>query len=164
MSRVGLGSGDVFQVAVYGEERLSGLHRVSPKGTIDFPLVGRVVVVGLSPGQIAKVLEQSLRDGYLRDPYVSVYVKEYNSKKVFVLGQVKRAGTFPFTTGMNIVEAVSLAGGFTNSANANFVVVTREIDGEETRIPVPVEMISEGRAANLVLQAGDIVYVPDRLL
>jgi polysaccharide export outer membrane protein len=121
-------------------------------------------VAGKTPSEIASAIERALQEGYLREPYVSVYVKEYNSKKIFVLGMVRKPGTFPFQGGMNVVEAVTLAGGFTETANANFVVVTRKKDGAEIRIPVPVEKISKGLAANLELQAGDIVFIPDRLL
>lgn len=164
LSRVGLGAGDVFEVKVYGEDQLSGTHRISPEGEIDFPLVGRLGVVDLTPGQVAEEIRVRLQAGYLKEPFVSVFVREYNSKKIFVLGQVQKPGTFPYAAGMNIVEAITLAGGFHASANPNYVVVTRKQAGKETRIPVPVEKISEGLAQNLALQPGDIVYVPDRLL
>lgn len=161
---VGLGVGDVFAVKVYGEKELSGEHQISPEGTVDIPLVGRIEVQGQTPSEIASKLEERFLDGYLKSPHVSVYVKQYNSKKIFVLGMVRKPGTFPLTAGMNVVEAVTMAGGFTEAANANFVVVTRKQDGQEVRIPVPVEEISKGLAPNLDLKAGDIVFVPDRLL
>ena len=164
LQQVGLGVGDVFTVKVYGEKDLCGEHQISPEGTVDIPLVGRVEVEGRTPSEIGRELEERFLAGYLKSPYVSVYVKQYNSKKIFVLGMVRKPGTFPLTTGMNVVEAVTMAGGFTETANANFVVVTRKQDGQEVRIPVPVEEISKGLAANLDLKAGDIVFVPDRLL
>lgn len=164
LTKVGLGPGDVFEVTVYGEASLSGVHRIAPDGAIQFPLVNRVVVEGLTANEIAEELRRRLQDGYLREPSVSVFVKEYGSKKVFVLGEVQRPGTFPFTAGMNIVEAITLAGGFKDSANANYVIVTRHGPNGDQRIPVPVEKITEGEAQNLSLKPGDIVYVPDSLL
>jgi len=164
LQMVGLGPGDVFEVRVYGEAELSGQHRIAADGSIDLPLVGQMVVGGLTRQEIAERIEEKLQGGFLRSPSVSVFVKEYNSRKIFVLGQVKSPGTFAFAAGMNIVEAITLAGGFLSSANANFVVVTRKKDGEEQRIPVPVEKISQGLASNLDLQAGDIVFIADRLL
>ncbi len=164
LARVGLGPGDVFEVSVYGEEKLSGMHRIAPDGAIQFPLINRVMVEGLTPNEIAEEIQRRLRDGFLREPSVSVFVKEYNSKKVFVLGEVQRPGTFPYTAGMNIVEAVSLAGGFKDSANANYVIVTRHSQKGDQRIAVPVKKITEGKAKNLGLQPGDIVFVPDTLL
>ena len=164
LKTVGLGPGDVFEVRVYGEASLSGLYRIAEDGSIDFPLIGRIGAQGLTSREIGALLAERLREGFLVSPSVSVYVKEYNSRKIFVLGQVKNPGTFPFTVAMNVVEAVALAGGFSPTANHDFVVVTREVDGQESRIPVPVGKISKGLAANLELQAGDIVYVSDTLL
>ena len=164
LKTVGLGAGDVFEVRVYGEPSLTGLYRIGDDGSIDFPLVGRVMAVDLTSREIADVLTKRLKDGYLVAPSVSVYVKEYNSRKVFVLGQVKNPGTFPYAAEMNVVEAVALAGGFSATANRDFVVVTREVNGQETRIPVPVGKISKGLASNLELQSGDIIYVSDTLL
>jgi protein involved in polysaccharide export with SLBB domain len=164
LSKVGLGPGDVFEVTVYGEDKLSGTHRIAPDGAIQFPLVNRVVVDGMTASEIADELRRRLQDGFLREPSVSVFVKEYGSKKVFVLGEVARPGTFPFTAEMNIVEAITLAGGFKDSARTNYVIVTRQTPDGERRIPVPVEKITEGIAQNLRLQPGDIVFVPDTLL
>jgi len=164
LTKVGLGPGDVFEVSVFGEPTLSGTHRIAPDGAIQFPLINRVEVDGLTASEIADELRRRLQDGFLREPSVSVFVKEYGSKKVFVLGEVQRPGTFPFTAGMNIVEAITLAGGFKDSANANYVIVTRHGPEGDQRIPVPVEKITEGEATNLSLKPGDIVFVPDTLL
>jgi protein involved in polysaccharide export with SLBB domain len=164
LDRIGLGPGDVFEVSVYGEERLSGIHRIAPDGAIQFPLINRVVVEGMTPSEIAEELKKRLQDGYLRDPSVSVFVKEYNSKKVFVLGEVERPGTFPYSAQMNIVEAITLAGGFKDSGNANYVIVTRHSAEGDTRVPVPVKKITEGKAPNFSLLPGDIIFVPDTLL
>ena len=164
LKMVGLGPGDVLEIRVYGEPSLTGIHRMADDGSIDFPLVGRIEAQGQTPQKVGELLADRLREGYLVSPSVSVYVKEYNSRKIFVLGQVKTPGTFPYASGMNVVEAVALAGGFSATANRDFVVVTRDVDGQETRIPVPVGQISKGLAANLELQSGDIIYVPDTLL
>jgi protein involved in polysaccharide export with SLBB domain len=164
LAKIGLGAGDVFEVRVYGEDELTRVYRVPPSGRIHFPLVNEVHVAGKTPREIEDEVRSRLMEGYIRDPFVSIYVQEYNSKKVFVLGQVARPGTFNFQRGMNVVEVISLAGGFKPSANPDYVVVTRKVDGEEQRIPVPVEQISKGLATNLALQSGDIIFVPDTLL
>lgn len=165
MAKVGLGPGDVFEVTVFGEENLTRTLRVSPDGDVHFPLIDRISVAGLTTTQIEELIRTRLQDGFIREPSVTVFVKEYNSKKVFVLGEVVKPGTFPYAAGMNIVEAVTLAGGFKASANTNYVVVTRKTgSGGDQRIPIPVEKIIEGLATNFGLQPGDIVYVPDTLL
>lgn len=164
LAQVGLGPGDVFEARVYGEDGLTGIHQIAPDGSIDFPLVGHIVVAGKTPSEVAELLKGRLQSGYIRDPYVSVFVKEYQSKKIFVLGQVNKPGTFAFGSAMTVVEAITLAGGFKDTANTDYVVVTRKVDGREMRIPVPVGKISKGLAANLELRSGDIVYVSDTLL
>ena len=126
--------------------------------------VARVAAVGLSAGALADTLTTCLKNGYLKNPQVTVFLKEYNSKKVFVFGEVQKPGTFPFEEHMSIVQAITLAGGFSKLAAKNSVIVTRLIDGEERKFKVPVEGIAEGRDKNLALQPGDIVYVPESFL
>ena len=87
-SLVTLEPGDVFDVRVYSEKDLSGSYRVGSDGTIRFPLVGTVEVSGKTPEMVSDSISTALRNGYLRDPQVTVFVKEFRSKKVFVLGQV----------------------------------------------------------------------------
>jgi protein involved in polysaccharide export with SLBB domain len=163
-SSITLGAGDMFEARVYSEKDLSGEFRVSAEGTVHFPLLGEILVQNLSPSEVATLLQDRLRDGYLVDPYVTVRIVEYNSKKIFVLGQVSKPGTFPFEGKMNIIQAVTLAGGFTNMARKNSVIVTRVEDGIERRIRVPVDRISEGLMPNFQLQPEDIVYVPETVL
>jgi len=158
-----LGPGDVFDVRVYEEQQLSGTYRVSADGTISFPLVGQLATNGLTPTAVGKLLESKLSEGYLRNPHVSIFVKEYNSKKVSVLGQVTKPGTFPYIDSMTVIEAVTLAGGFTPIAAKNDTVVTRSEGTQKIRTQVRVEAISEGTERNFCLHPGDIVFVPERL-
>lgn len=159
-----LGSGDVVEVRVYQEKDLSGLYRLASDGTFRFPLVGDVKAEGMTPGELGELLTSRLKDGYLRDPQVSVLVKEFNSKKIFVLGMVARPGTFPYEDNMTIVQAVTLAGGLTPQAEKNGLVLTRTVGGEEVKLVVPLERIGLGREANVVLQPGDIIFVPESWL
>jgi polysaccharide export outer membrane protein len=90
-------------------------------------------------------------------------VKEYNSKKVFVFGEVQKPGTFTFEDGMSIVQAVTLAGGFTKTAAQNSTSVTRRVQGQEVKVRVNVQDIALGKAPNFTLEPGDIVFVPESL-
>lgn len=157
-----LGPGDVFEVRVFGEQELTGVHRVGSDGSINFPLVGRIEVAGHTASEVSDLLSQQLA-GYVRQPHVSIFVKEFNSQKVYVLGQVNRPGTFPYEDGMNIIQAVTLAGGFGKLADENDTLVTRIIDGRELRLTVTVRAIGEGKAPNFELKPGDIVYVPETI-
>lgn len=158
-----LGAGDVIEVRVYQEPELSGVYQVGRDGDVIFPLCKRVVVGGLSPNDAAEKLRACLSDGFMRNPQVSVLVKEYNSKKVFVFGEVQKPGTFVYEDGMSIVQAVTVAGGFTKTASQNSTSVTRRVKGQEVKIKVNVQDIALGKAPNFMLQPGDIVYVPESL-
>lgn len=159
-----LGPGDVFDVRVFGEDELSGTYQVSSSGTIDYPLIGRFDVSGLEPNGLADALAKQLQDGeFLRNPQVSVFVQEYNSKKVNIVGAVAKPGNYPVGAGLTAVQLVSIAGGLTSLAAGNDVVVTRQTDNGPLRFKVPVAKASEGRAQDVPLQAGDIVYVPERV-
>lgn len=159
-----LGVDDVFEVRVYREKGLSGLYRISSDGTFDFPMVGKVSADGLTPGELSSSLTAKLKAGFLRDPQVSVFVKEFNSKKIFVLGLVNKPGTFKYQDKMTIVQAITLAGGLKQLAAKNDLVLTRKIDGTEKKFKVQFEAIGLGREPNIVLQPGDIVFVPESWL
>ncbi|XXF79791.1 polysaccharide export protein [Myxococcaceae bacterium GXIMD 01537] len=155
-----LGPGDLVEVRVFQEPEHSGIWRVSPEGTIDYPLCGKVALAGRTASTAADTLNGCL-SRYVRRPQVSVMVREYNSKKVFVFGEVQKPGTFPLEGEMTIIQAITLAGGFTKLAAKNNTNVTRIVDGQERKIRVPVEDIGVGRERNFMLQPGDIVFVPE---
>jgi protein involved in polysaccharide export with SLBB domain len=155
-----LGPGDEIAIRVYLHNDLEGTYTVSPVGTIMFPLVGEFTCEGLTAIELASRLRDRLAEGYLRDPQVIVTIKTFNSKKVYVLGQVRKPGRFQYADGMSVVEAVTLAGGFAPLAEKNYTIITRN----DRRIPVPVEKIMQGLAKNFLLQPGDIVYIPQTIL
>ncbi len=158
-----LGPNDLFEVRVYQEPELSGMYQVGPQGDIMFPLCKKVVVSGLTANGAAEKLRGCLSQGFLRNPQVSVLVKEFNSRKVFVFGEVQKPGTFAFEDGMSVVQALTLAGGFTKQAAQNSTSVTRHIKGQEVKMKVNVQDIALGKAANFTLEPGDIVYVPESM-
>ena len=159
-----LGPGDVFTVRVYDEDELSGSHQVAPDGTIDFPLLGSVEVSGLEPPEVADELQRLLLERkLLRDPHVSVYVEEYASKRISVVGAVANPGAFTLEPGMTVVQAISMAGGFSSLADRDGTVVTRRVDGQTIRYRVPVAKVAKGLAEDIEVAAGDIIFVPERL-
>ncbi len=157
-----LGPDDVFEIRVYKEPDLSGIYRVDTDGFIVFPMLGKVKVEGMTPNKVSEYLEKHLAN-YLVNPYVSVYIKEFNSKKIFVFGQVGKPGTFRYEDNMTIIQAVTLAGGLTPRSASNRTIVTRIIEGKEYQVVVPVKDIGEGKKKNFLLIPGDIVFVPDAL-
>lgn len=153
--------GDVIEVKVFREADLDGVFRVGVGGDIDFPLIGQVDVEGKRPEEVARDIQRRLAGDYLKDPQVTVLVREQNSRKVHVFGQVEKAGTFPFRSGMTVIEAITSAGGFAQLAAANGTRVTRVVEGVERVFKLPAGDIGEGKAPNFYLQPGDIVFVPE---
>lgn len=157
-----LGPGDLFDVRVFEEADLSGTYRVGPEGTIDYPLVGRVTAAGLLPSDLAVLLRDRLRH-FVHEPQVSVLVREMNSKRVIVYGQVQRPGTFPYSDPMTISQVISLAGGFTAMAARETVRIARIDHDQQHVIEVNLRLIAEGKSPNCFVSPGDEVYVPERL-
>jgi polysaccharide export outer membrane protein len=158
-----LGPGDLFEVRVYGEDDLSSNYRVAQDGTIDFPYVGRLRVASLEPTAVADLISRQLREGQvLVRPQVSVLVTEYVSKRISVSGAVRNPGNFPVSPGLTALQAVQLAGGTTELADRNSAIITRRVSGELRRYVIPLDSITVGVNDDVRVQAGDIIYVPER--
>lgn len=156
----GLAPGDRLEIRVYGEDSISGAFQVQQNGSIDFPLIGRLEVLGMTQGELAETLERKLRDGYLRHPQVTVIMTARENLEVSVLGEVTRPGTFSFIEQLTLVQAISDAGGLTELAQARRVKLTRKGPLGPATYEVSVKAITEGRATDILLQPGDIIFVP----
>ncbi|PRP91322.1 Polysialic acid transport protein KpsD precursor [Enhygromyxa salina] len=156
----GLTAGDIFEVRVFGEEDIGGSFQVQEDGTIDFPLIGRVDVTAKTQGELAALLEEELGQGYLRDPHVTVILTERENLEVSVLGQVQRPGTFPYAEKLTLVQAISTAGGLNELAHARRVKLTRKGPTGAGTYEVSVKAITDGREQDILLQPGDIIFVP----
>ena len=159
---VTLGVDDVFEVRVYGEADLSNVYRVTPDGSIGFPLIGKVQVVGRAPAAVAREIETRLGKKYLQNPQVTIFVREYKSRRFSVYGQVQRPGTFPYEAGITIIEAIAMAGGFTPMAAENDVQISRAERGRDETVKVRVVDVREGKAPAVPIRPGDKVFVPER--
>jgi len=158
-----VGIDDTFDVRVYGEPDLSGTFRVATDGTVDYPLAGRLQIAGLRTGQIQALLVERLQGKYLKDPQVIVTIRDRNSQKVTVLGQVSKPGQVGYYPNMTIVDAIANAGGFTGIAAKNTVSLRREVNGKIEMQVLPVADISEGRSPNIMVQPGDVLVVDERV-
>src|SRR3954467_5146602 len=146
MESTTLGPGDLFTLEVVGEKDLPKEFQVASDGTVDFPYVHRIEVQGLEPQQIAHTVRELLIEKkILTDPSVIVSVKEYNSKRVTVLGEVRKPGSFSLTTGMTLVQAISDAGGLTAIANGERVNLTRKDKGSATTVVLSLDSITAGK-------------------
>jgi protein involved in polysaccharide export with SLBB domain len=160
-----VGPGDLFEVSVLGEKDLPKVFRVQPDGSIDFPYIDRVTVAGLEPQEIEEVIKKALVDRkILSDPQVTLVVTQYNSKKVSIVGAVQKPGSLPWSEGMKLVEAISLAGGLTALADGDHVRITRVIGANRTvTATVSVDDITDGQLGDVPLQAGDTIKVAQRV-
>jgi protein involved in polysaccharide export with SLBB domain len=159
-----IGSGDLFSLTIVGEDKLPKEFRVAPDGSVDLPYIHRVQVAGLEPQEIAALVRKKLVEGdVLRDPSVAVDVKEYNSKRVVVLGQVQKPGSFPLTPGFTLIQAISQAGGFNNIANRDRVNLTRKNGKQARTIILSADAITDGSLPDIPLQSGDTIFVTERV-
>jgi protein involved in polysaccharide export with SLBB domain len=158
-----LGIDDVFDVKVIGEQDLSMSYRIAMDGTIDFPYIGRLELAGLRPGEVQRLLTTKLRDGFLVAPQVTVMVKEWNSRRISVLGQVNKPGKVDYFPRMTIMDAIAAAGGFTPVAAQNSVKLRRDVKGRTEGGTFRVGDISEGRAPNVILLPRDVLFVDERM-
>jgi polysaccharide biosynthesis/export protein len=146
-----LASGDRLRIIVFGQDNLSNSYSVDGAGVISMPLIGRVRAQGLTAAELEREIEARLRQGYLREPSVSVEVEAF--RPFFILGEVNTAGQYPFINGMTIQEAVAVAGGFTPRAVESGADVTRVVDGRPVTFAAPL---------SYPLRPGDTINVEER--
>jgi protein involved in polysaccharide export with SLBB domain len=159
-----VGPGDVFHMEIVGEKDLPKEYQVASDGTVDLPYIQTVEVAGKEPQEIARLVRKMLMDQkILQDPSVVVTIEEYNSKRVSVMGQVQKAGSFPLTPGLTLILALSEAGGLNSIADRDKVNLTRKTkDGSKT-VVLSVDAITDGRSPDIPLQAGDQIFVHERI-
>jgi polysaccharide biosynthesis/export protein len=146
-----LGPGDQLRVTVFGEEDLTGEYLVGAQGKIAFPLIGEFDAAGLTTDELAANLGQRLRQGYVRQPNISVQVANY--RPFYILGEVQRPGTYPFSANLTVMSAVATAGGFTYRASTSRVFIKHAGEQSERNYP-----LSSGTA----VLPGDTVRVAER--
>lgn len=146
-----LGPGDRLRVIVFGQDSLSNSFNVESSGNIAMPLIGTVRAAGRSTSQVESEIAAKLRNGYVREPQVSVEVEAY--RPFFVLGEVTTAGQYPYVSGMTVETAVAIAGGYTPRARKSEADLTRTEGGRTITAEVPV---------TAPVKPGDTVYVHER--
>jgi len=156
-----IGPQDMLDVSIWKEPDLSRSVPVRPDGKISLPLLNDVQASGLTPIQLAAQLTTSLNK-YLTNPQVTVIVTQINSQRVFILGEVGRAGAYALLPGMTVLQALSNAGGFTAFANSKKIYVLRQENGKDQKYFFNYKEVIGGRqpGQNIELRAGDTIVVP----
>jgi len=157
-----LGDGDSVRVTVFQNPDLTTEARISERGSISFPLIGDVVISGLTPeGAAARIADRLVRGKFVINPHVSLSVQQVRSRQVSVLGEVGKPGRYPLDDVSNSLTDVLARAGGINGEGDNAVVVVRTQNGKETRTAIDVaEMYRSGDMSHdLRLENGDVVYV-----
>lgn len=157
-----LGPYDLLEISVFDLDVLNRTVRVSDDGSITLPFLGRIDVHGLTRVDLEKRIASLLGDKYVNDPQVSVFVKEYESRKVSVSGAVRTPSTFQMMGDKTLLDVVSEAGGFTEDVGRSVYVIRRRQDGGTDRLQVDLEkLIYAGDSElNVPIHPGDVVYAP----
>lgn len=153
--------GDVLSVSVWKEQDLSLEVLVRPDGGVSFPLVGDVAASGKSIAALREEFTERLKR-YIPSPVVTVAAKTIGGNHVYVIGKVQRPGEYPFSRPVDVMQALSLAGGTTPFAALNDIVILRRQNGALTALPFHYAEVEHGKrlAQNILLESGDTVVVP----
>ena len=157
-----IGTDDILTISVWKEPDLSRDVPVRSDGKISLPLVGELQAAGQTPSQLEQDITAGLRN-YITEPQVTVIVRQNNSEKFNVLGQVGKPGSYPYFSGTTVVDAIAVAGGFRDFAKRKSVYVVRQgASGQELRLPFNYDQYIKGKSTsqNIKLQPHDTVVVP----
>lgn len=146
-----LGPGDRLRVSVFGQEGVSNSYLVDAAGYVNIALIGPVAARGLTAASLAQAIAARLREGYVREPHVSVEVEAY--RPFYILGEVNAPGQYPYQPGMSVETAIAVAGGYSPRADKRNAQLTRAINGAPIKSKVPLQT---------PLRPGDTVNVPER--
>ncbi|HJZ64159.1 MAG TPA: polysaccharide biosynthesis/export family protein [Candidatus Acidoferrum sp.] len=156
-----IGPQDVLRIDVWKEPDISRTIPVRPDGKITLPLLNDVQAAGMTAMQLAALLRDSFSK-YLTNPQVTVTVTEINSRRVYITGEVVRAGALPLLPGMTVLQALSSSGGFTQFAKTKNIYVLRTEEGKQVKHPFNYKEVVKGNLQdqNILLQPGDVIVVP----
>lgn len=146
-----LDSGDKLRVVVFGQDGITNSYMVDAGGNISLPLIGTVPARGYSTQQLSRMIAERLKQGYVREPHVSVDVESY--RPFFILGEVTNPGQYPYVPNMTAETAIAIAGGFAPRAQKGKVEITRNMPGQQFKGDVPV---------GFALKPGDTIVVKER--
>lgn len=156
-----IGAQDVLDISVWKEPEVSRTVPVRPDGKISLPLLNDVQAAGLTPAQLAAQLTDSLKK-FVANPQVTVIVTTINSQRIYLMGEVTRAGAYPLLPGMTVLQALSSGGGFTQFANTKKIYLLRQENGKQVKLPFNYKQVIGGKnpEQNIQLKAGDTIVVP----
>jgi polysaccharide export outer membrane protein len=156
-----LGPGDVIDIAVWKDETLTKSVIVLPDGKISFPLIGEIKAAGRTVPQLKEEITKKISP-YAPDPTVSIEVRQVNSMLVYVIGRVNAPGRFSLNTNVNVLQALTMAGGLNPFAKRDKIKIFRQEGGKTTIFRFKYDEVTEGTELeqNIILKKGDLIVVP----
>lgn len=158
-----IGEGDVLRISVYKQPDLDTIVRVSKEGTMVLPLVGSVMAKSRTVAELSKDIKALLADGYLVDPHVSVYIEEFRSQKVTILGAINAPGLYEISGDISFLDLVSKAGGFTTLAGDKAMIERQPDEGKKGKQKLRVDLkdfMERGdTSVDMMLKDGDSIFV-----
>lgn len=156
-----IGCGDRLRITVWGDDKLTTEPVVRPDGSISFPLIGDIQTKGLTVEDLKRELNRRLTS-YINEPSISVAVTDIKSFKIYVLGEVTRQGEFELVSHADVLQGISLAGGFTIYAKKDSIQILRTHGGEKVKFKFNYDQVVRGKNINqnILLKPGDVIIVP----
>ncbi len=179
-SQYRLGAGDLIEVSIFGVEDFNYSLRIDSLGQINLPFIGSITAAGLTPTELGHELKSTLEGRLIRNPQVSVFVKEYRSQPVFVLGAVKQPGQYQMVYQLNLIDVIAMAGGLEIERAADYALVRRRGSGTDNEginpsrtngesaqldvVEIDLKELLEGEdfSLNIPIQGGDVIHIPER--
>jgi polysaccharide export outer membrane protein len=157
-----LNAGDILDISVWKEEGMQRQVLILPDGTISFPLAGHLTAAGRTAAEVQDALAKRIQV-YIPEPVVTVSVASVGGNSIYVIGQVKLPGRFDVTSQIDVMQALSLAGGLTPFGDENSIRVLRRSGNKQTAVRFDYSAVKRGQhlETNILLQPGDVVVVPD---
>jgi polysaccharide export outer membrane protein len=157
-----IGPQDLLEVSVFGLDELNKTVRVSEAGNITLPLLGEIAIGGLTKNELELKLQDLLRKDYLQNPQVTVFIREYQSGRVSILGAVGIPGVYELVGTQTLLEVIALAGSLTDEAGDEIIILRKQPDGKDQSVRISIDdLMRKGDVGlNIRLQSGDIITVP----
>ena len=157
-----IGPGDLLELKVFEVKELDQTVRVSEDGSITLPLLGRVMVEGLTQEGVVQKLTGLLQAKYVKNPQVTIFIKEYKNQQVAVIGAVEKAGNYELVGRKNLLQIISMAGGFSETRGNDVLILREGPDGKTSTISIDLNdlLINANQALNVPIEPNDIINVP----
>jgi polysaccharide export outer membrane protein len=157
-----IGPGDLLELKVFEVKELDQTVRVSEDGSITLPLLGRIVVEGLTQEGVVQKITGLLSAKYVKNPQVTIFIKEYKNQQVAVIGAVEKAGSYELVGRRNLLQIIAMAGGFSETAGNEVFILREGPDGRTSAIAIDLKelLINGNQALNVPIEPSDVINVP----